>query len=275
MELNPMYPPQAKSPATTTVGALAVGTTEFSVSDASVLPSAPTWLTIGADSANAETVLLTDKNGNTLTVTRAQQGTTARSWAAGVSIQRTFTAADHQTMIDNLDAINDGKPDAVEESVADNFVSFSDTAGGLADSGKSAASFQEPTKDQTVETAIADADYFTFYDTSAAANRKTLWSNIKSVLKTYFDTLYAAASALANYVPTTRKINDKALSSDITLSASDVSAVPASGGTMTGPLTASNPATGTAGVRNIYAGTDDMTAGESELATGAIYFVYE
>ena len=42
----------------------------------------------------------------------------------------------------------------------------------------------------TAETTIADADYFPFYDTSATGKRKTLWSTIKSVLKTYFDSLY-------------------------------------------------------------------------------------
>ena len=46
--------------------------------------------------------------------------------------------------------------------------------------------------DDTAETTIADGDYFPFYDTSATAKRKSLWSNIKSVLKTYFDTLYSA-----------------------------------------------------------------------------------
>lgn len=43
----------------------------------------------------------------------------------------------------------------------------------------------------SAETAIADDDYFPFYDTSASGKRKTLWSNIKTKLKTYFDTLYA------------------------------------------------------------------------------------
>lgn len=38
----------------------------------------------------------------------------------------------------------------------------------------------------------------------------------------------AVASALGSYVPTTRKVNNKALSSDITLSASDVGALPSS-----------------------------------------------
>lgn len=45
----------------------------------------------------------------------------------------------------------------------------------------------------TAETALADGDYFPFYDTSASGKRKTLWSNIKSKLKTYFDTLYCTA----------------------------------------------------------------------------------
>lgn len=40
------------------------------------------------------------------------------------------------------------------------------------------------------ETTLADADYFPFYDVSASTKKKSLWSNIKSVLKTYFDSLY-------------------------------------------------------------------------------------
>ena len=45
---------------------------------------------------------------------------------------------------------------------------------------------------------------------------------------------------------------------------------------MTGSLKAmSSPAVGTAQARNIYAGTSDMTAGSSTLATGTIYLVYE
>ncbi len=43
-------------------------------------------------------------------------------------------------------------------------------------------------------TDLADADYVPMYDTSASATKKSLWSNIKSVLKTYFDTLYQGAT---------------------------------------------------------------------------------
>ena len=53
-------------------------------------------------------------------------------------------------------------------------------------------------------------------------------------------------------VPTSRAVNGKALSSDITLSASDVGAAPA-----------------------YTYGTEDLIAGTSPLATGTLYFMYE
>lgn len=53
-------------------------------------------------------------------------------------------------------------------------------------------------------------------------------------------------------------------------------ALPKSGGTMTGALVAGGTQDVTsAQVRSIYAGTSDMTAGETSLATGTIYLVYE
>lgn len=46
----------------------------------------------------------------------------------------------------------------------------------------------------TAETEIADDDTLPYYDTSAKGQRKTLWSNIKAVLKTYFDSVYMKLS---------------------------------------------------------------------------------
>lgn len=81
--------------------------------------------------------------------------------------------------------------------------------------------------------------------------------------------------AFADYVPTTRKVNGKALSADITISASDIGVdvsgkLDKSGGTMTGYLTAvSNPTVGTGGVRNIYVSTSAPTSGQG--ANGDIW----
>lgn len=78
-------------------------------------------------------------------------------------------------------------------------------------------------------------------------------------------------------VPTSRTVNNKALSSNITLSASDVSAVPTTR-TVNGKALSSN-ITITAsdiGAAPAYTyGTTDLTAGVSPLDTGVLYFVYE
>ena len=97
-ELVTMYPAQANSPETSLSGALTAAGTTVNVVDGSVLPEAPNLLTIGADGSTAETVLMTAKSGNVLTVTRAQNGTTARAWSAGDVIARYFTAADQTVM---------------------------------------------------------------------------------------------------------------------------------------------------------------------------------
>lgn len=66
-------------------------------------------------------------------------------------------------------------------------------------------------------------------------------------------------------VPTTRKVNNKTLSSDITLNASDVSALPISGGTITGDLTVNGDTT-LEGVT--YLGLDvDSSASKTTPAT--------
>ena len=140
MELLTMYPAQANSPETTLAGAISTSGTSITVLDGSVLPDAPNILTIGAEYSTAETVLMTAKSGNTLTVTRGYNGTTPRAWDKGDTIGRYFTGADHDAMRENIDSLNDGKPDKVSSATSGNFAAFG-SGGALADSGKKAGDF--------------------------------------------------------------------------------------------------------------------------------------
>lgn len=139
-ELVKMYPAQANSPETSLSGALTAAGTTVNVVDGSVLPEAPNLLTIGADGSTAETVLMTAKNGNVLTVTRAQNGTTARAWSAGDVIARYFTAADQTAMQENIKKLNEDKAEKVSSPTAGNLAGL-DANGNPTDSGKKPGDF--------------------------------------------------------------------------------------------------------------------------------------
>ena len=139
-ELVTMYPAQANSPETSLSGALTAAGTTVNVVDGSVLPEAPNLLTIGADGSTAETVLMTEKNGNVLTVTRAQNGTTARAWSAGDVIARYFTAADQTAMQENIKKLNEGKAEKAASPTAGNFAGL-DASGNPTDCGKKPGDF--------------------------------------------------------------------------------------------------------------------------------------
>ena len=139
-ELVKMYPAQANSPETSLSGALTAAGTTVNVVDGSVLPEAPNLLTVGADGSTAETVLMTAKSGNVLTVTRAQNGTTARAWSAGDVIARYFTAADQTAMQENIKKLNEEKAEKVSSPTAGNFAGL-DANGNPTDSGKKPSDF--------------------------------------------------------------------------------------------------------------------------------------
>ena len=141
-ELVKMYPAQAKSTETSLSGALTAAGTTINVVDGSALPDAPNLLTIGADGSTAETVLMTAKNGNTLTVTRAQDGTTARAWSAGDVIARYFTAADQNAMQENIKKLDSEKAAKAASPVAGNLAGL-DANGNPTDSGKKPADFAD------------------------------------------------------------------------------------------------------------------------------------
>ena len=119
----------------------------------------------------------------------------------------------------------------------------------------------------------ADNDGVVITD-SAAENvpKRVLWSRIKAALKGYFDPLYAAKSHSHAWGTVTGKPETFPPAAH-KHSAADVSA-----GTLGGQVQANASAVatlGTAQVRNIRAGTADLTAGSSSLASGEIYLVYE
>lgn len=110
--LNTMYPGQINSPSTTLSGALSSTGTTVNVADASVLPTVvPFPLTIGIDSAQSETVLVTAINGNALTVTRGWDGT-ASAWSQDTPCARVFTARDLNDLQNNVTALNSGKAES-------------------------------------------------------------------------------------------------------------------------------------------------------------------
>ena len=101
------------------------------------------------------------------------------------------------------------------------------------------------------------------------------------------DNPHGVTAAQVGAVPTTRKVNGKALSADVTLAAADVGAAAAghshaasgvTAGTLAGKVNANASAAGTltaAQVRDISVGTAELTPGTSALVTGSLYFVYE
>ena len=140
-ELKTMYPAQPNTPETTLAGALTTSDTSVTVLDGSILPDAPNILTIGADTTTAETVLMTEKAGNVLTIERGYDGTTPRSWTKGDIIGRYFTAADQTAVQENIKALDTGKPDIVPSPVSGNFPAFDGTTGAVKDSGKKPEDF--------------------------------------------------------------------------------------------------------------------------------------
>ncbi len=113
MAWQTMYPGIANSIETTLVGAITADSTTIYVLDATNIPAAPTLLVIGGAAPTAETVLVTVKNGTTLTVQRGFEGA-AKSWDAGTVIARNFTNYDYSALINNIDQLDTDKADAAD-----------------------------------------------------------------------------------------------------------------------------------------------------------------
>lgn len=113
------------------------------------------------------------------------------------------------------------------------------------------------------------------YLTSYTETDPTVPAWAKASTKPTYTAAEVGASA-TGHKHTKSEITDFPTSMTPTAHNQDASTITA--GTFAGQVVANATAVatvGTAQVRNIYAGTSDMTAGSSSLATGALYFVYE
>ena len=101
INLENMYPASINSISTTITGAIGTADTVIFVLDDSRIPEPPNLLVLGENSTQAETVKLTAKDGNKLTVIRGFQSA-ARAWNEGTTIARNFTAYDHDAFAGNI-----------------------------------------------------------------------------------------------------------------------------------------------------------------------------
>lgn len=105
--LEKMYPAQSNTPENSTVDAITDSDVRITVLHGELLPDAPNLLVLGADTPNAETVLMESKAGGVATVRRGYDNTIARPWPPGTLIGRFFCAADQDALQRNVRAVND------------------------------------------------------------------------------------------------------------------------------------------------------------------------
>lgn len=200
--LATMYPGQINSPSTTLSGALSSTGTTANVTDASVLPTTvPFPLTIGIDSAQSETVLVTAINGNALTVTRGWDGT-ASGWAVDTPCARTFTARDLNDLQNNVNALNSDKaPTSSVPAATTTSPKMDGTAAVGSETKYAKGDHVHPT--DTSRQAKITASGLLKGDGNGGVTAAVSGTDYQTPLTAGTD--YATPAALANYIPTSQK----------------------------------------------------------------------
>ena len=259
--LEQMYTPQAFSPQTTLSQDIGASDTRIYVANVNVFPTPPTLATIGTDAASAETVKVTAKGTNYIDVQRGLLGT-AKSWTTNSVIARNFSAADQTAIQNNINTLNALKLESVEaDDVVDNTLTNNKLAKVATNTLKGRRSAnQGNVEDLTV------AQVLSMLNVSSGADKTATILETLSAIPRFDENVRvvvldtsATAGAQSKYVTALQiinafnglylsrdtSINGKFLREDITLTASDVGAAPASsdltsGGIINGTLYAAD-----------------------------------
>lgn len=184
MALETMYEGKSFSPSTILTQGINDTATRIYVEDIDAFPDAPNLAVLG-ETGTGEVIKYFAKGVDFLDGVQRGVDGVQQVWNVGDKIARNFTKADYDAMRQNIIKLSNEKLDS--DGIADD----SEKLGG-----NLPAWYQQSTNGLSAETALVDADTLPFYDASASAGRKTTWSNLKSILKAYFDDLYTAALLL-------------------------------------------------------------------------------
>lgn len=250
MALTTMYPSKINSPQATLTAQISASATSMTLSDASVLPSAPNIAVIG-NSTNAEIVAYTTISGNTVSgLIRGSGGTTASVWTEGTVVARNFTSLDYETIVSNINTLN---TDKVNTSDLGNLATQDTVALGSQVTGTLAVA-----RGGTGQTTIAGIKTALSLGTLAEQSTVTLTTDVTGTLPLANGGTGGTSASTAR-----TKLGVKALG---TLASLDY----------TSNYLTNKPTLGGIEVRPDYTiSTTDLTPGTSQLAEGTLYFVYE
>lgn len=161
-----------------------------------------TILTLEDASGNREIVKVTARAGasDSMTIVRAQEGTTARAWAAGDSVELRMTAAEVQTLFDHVDDTSGAHAASAISNTPSGNLSAITVQGALNELQIELDGKELSINAATAKTTPVDADTIGLIDSAASnALKKVTWANIKATLKTYFDGIYPAISSLTGH----------------------------------------------------------------------------
>jgi hypothetical protein len=148
---------------------------------------------------NFEIATVTDITGDVLTITRAQESTAARTIVVGDQVAQTFTAGEMNRLESEiagkeptLTAASKAEMEAGSESALRSMSPLRVAQAIAAQAGTGGTPVETATHAADSKTPPVDADELPLVDSEATFGLKKLtWANLKTTLKTYFDSIYS------------------------------------------------------------------------------------